>query len=131
LLISNYSGQGAAQCLEDAVVISRLLGLATHREQIPDVLIIYEAVRKPRTLTLKRRSEEMRDVYCIQNGPVQEERDRQLRDLEPYPGYVIPWMDPDFQSWMYTYDANEAASEAWKIYLQGKWPGTRGYWTLS
>lgn len=123
--------QGAAQCLEDAVVLSQLLSRVTHREQIPDVTSIYESMRKPRALKLKHRSEEMRDIYCVQNGPKQEERDRQLRDLEPYPGYVIPWLDPEFQRWMYTYDASAEAGAAWKTYQEGKWPGTRGLWKLS
>lgn len=112
-------------------MLSRLLSHATHKEQIPDILTVYEGMRKPRALRLKHRSEEMRDVYCMQNGSVQEERDRQLRDLEPYSGYVIPWMDPEFQSSMYSYDATKEADAAWEKYQKGLWPGTRGLWKLS
>jgi hypothetical protein len=40
-------------------------------------------MRKAWALMLKHGSEEMRGLYYMQNGPVQEEPDRQLRDLEP------------------------------------------------
>ncbi|KAG9239005.1 hypothetical protein BJ875DRAFT_415228 [Amylocarpus encephaloides] len=126
-----YLGQGAAQCMEDAVVLSRLLEQARHREQIPDVLTVFEDIRKPRVLPLKRRSEEMRDVYCMQDGPQQAERDRQLRDMEPYADYPIPWLDPEYLSWMYSYDAVREADDGWKKYCEGKWPGTRGAWKLN
>ncbi|CAG8953109.1 hypothetical protein HYFRA_00003306 [Hymenoscyphus fraxineus] len=115
-----YLAQGASQCLEDAVVLSRLLSHAKHRSQIPNILKTYEGLRKPRVLKLKRRSEEMREMYCMKDGSIQEERDHQLRDHEPYSGYVIPWMDPDYQNWIYGYDAGKEADAAWKLYMDGK-----------
>lgn len=54
------------------------------------------------------------------DGPEQEERDRVLREVDPFPGYPIPWMEPDFQSWMYTYDGMEEADTAWQKYQRAQ-----------
>ena len=120
-------GQGAAQCIEDAAVLSTLFAHLSHRSQIFDILTIFERLRKPRALRLQQRSHEMRAIYGMQDGPAQAERDRQLTQFEPFEGYPVPWMDPVFRDWMYTYDAAGEAEKAWEKYLVGKWPGTMEY----
>lgn len=109
-----FLGQGAAQCIEDAATLSTLFAHLSHKSQIPELLTVYESLRKPRALELQRRSLSMRTVYGMYDGDEQMMRDRQLTLCEPFEGYVVPWMDPEFQKWMYTYDAAAEAEKAWQ-----------------
>ena len=47
--MSVYQGAGAGQAIEDALVLSSVLGLATQPSQIPAALKAYDEVRKPRS----------------------------------------------------------------------------------
>ena len=80
---------------------------------------------------MKKRSGKMQDINGIADGPLKQERDRQLQCQAPFAGYTNPWADPVLQRWMYGLDARKGVKEAWDIYLKGKWPGTRGFWKLS
>ncbi|KAI4157283.1 MAG: hypothetical protein LQ342_008427 [Letrouitia transgressa] len=125
-----YLAQGAAVGLEDAAALSALFMHLEDKVQIPDLLTIYERLRKPRAYEMKRRSRAMRDVNNIVDGPVQRERDRQLLQHKPFDGYPNPWADPVGQKWMFGYDAFREAEEAWEVYKRGEWPLTRGLWKL-
>ena len=120
-------GQGAAMAMEDAAMLGRLFALSEHPAQIPDLLTIYEHIRRPRTMEVKRRSKEMRATHGFPDGPLQEERDRQMA-LEPFEGYPNAWADPVFQKWLWGYDAVQEADKAWNVYKKGLFPGTRGAW---
>lgn len=110
--------------LEDAAILSALFTKMHHKSQIPDVLAIYEQVRKPRAILMKERSRAMRDINGMIDGPLQQERDRQLLQDAPFEGYPNPWADPVAQKWMFGYDAYKEGEDAWNIYLKGGWPGT-------
>jgi salicylate hydroxylase len=43
-----YLAQGANSSLEDGAVLGELLGKMTHKAQLPDVLRMYERLRKER-----------------------------------------------------------------------------------
>lgn len=104
---------------EDAAVLGVLFSRIQHKSQLPDILSIYERVRRPRTMRMRRRSRIMRDVYAMTDGPAQEERDRQLlQDVpcEDFPNYLA---DPVFQKWLFAYNAMAEAGKAWEMYLQG------------
>ncbi len=124
------SAQGAAQAVEDGAVLGSLLSRVTDVSQLPDVLHIYEALRKPRTTRIVKGSTAMRDVFHVRDGPCQRERDRQLLEYqdEPFEAFPNRWRDPVFQSWMFSYDAEEEVKRAWNAYLKGKFPGTTGGW---
>ena len=62
----------------------------------------------------------MHDMCQLVDGPGQEERDRIFREQQPRNGFPNPWADPEFQQWMWTFDAREAASRAWQQYCQDK-----------
>ena len=119
-------GQGAAQCIEDAAAISALFARLTHKHQIPDLLAIFEGLRKPRALELQRRSHSMRAIYGMYDGDEQVMRDRQLTQCEPSEAYSVPWMDPAFQKWMYTYDAAGEAERAWDSCAMNDGSGRKG-----
>ena len=111
-------GQGAAQCIEDAAALSALFARLKYKSQIPDLLTVYEGLRKPRALELQRRSLHMRVIYGMYDGDEQVKRDRHLTQSEPFEGYPVAWMDPTFQKWMYTYDAAAEAERAWDQYVR-------------
>ena len=121
--VATRRAQGAAQGIEDAIVLAALSAQLSSKDQIPDLIAIYEGLRKPRALEIKRRSYGMRETNSMDDGPVQEERDRLLTQHKPFEGYPLPWADPVFQKWLYSYDACGEAERAWKMYLNGEWPG--------
>ena len=123
-----YLAQGAAQTFEDAAVLSRLLSHLERKSQIPDLVSIYEQIRKPRAMQVKWRSLATRDVNGMVDGEQQRERDRQLVEHQPFEGYPNPLADPVFSKYLFGYDAVEAADKAWKTYKRGEWPLTRGMW---
>ena len=112
------SGQGAAMAIEDAAVLGTLLSKMQHRAQIPDILSLYERLRKPRTKAIRDRARAIRKVYTLEDGPLQQERDRQLRELVPYDGCPNFLADPSLQRTLFGYDANDEAEKAWSIYLE-------------
>jgi len=112
-------------------VLSALFAKLSHKSQIADILTIYEQLRSPRALELKRRSQDMRSVFALHDGLQQQERDRQLTQQKAFKGYPLPWMDPVFQDWLYSYDVASEVKKAWETFLRGEWPGTRGSWKLS
>lgn len=70
----------------------------------------------------------MRVTHAYPDGPLQQERDRQLKQHKPFKGYPAAWADPVLQEYMWGYKVFEEAEEAWEKYMRGEWPGTRGAW---
>ena len=121
-----YLAQGAAMAVEDGAVLGHLFSRATHPSQLKDLLLIYEKIRKARTTKVVQTSSLMRDVYHCRDGDVQQERDRQLRDEQPFEDFPNPWADPNLQRFLFGYGAYEEAEQAWKKYLEGRFMGTTG-----
>lgn len=105
--------------VEDAAVLGALLSKMQHRAQIPDMLFLYERLRKPRTKAIRDRARAIREVYTLNDGPLQQQRDRHLRELVPYEGYPNFLADPSLQRTLFGYDATEEAEKAWSIHLNG------------
>lgn len=89
-------------------------------------MIIFEAIRKDRTTRVVKGSTALRDVFHMHDGPLQQERDRQLLEQEPFEGFPNRWADPVFQSFLFGYDAYAEGYKAWQKYLDGEFPGTCG-----
>lgn len=122
-----YLAQGAAQAVEDGAVLGHLFEKIQHKWQIPDLLRIYETIRKPRTTTVVSRSQYLgREIFHLHDGPRQQERDRQLLEEDPFEGYPNRWADPVFQPFLFGYDAQKEADAAWTRYEKGIFPGTMG-----
>jgi len=97
--------------------------------QLPDLLTIYEAIRKPRTTRVVTGATQFgRETFHLHDGPRQRERDRQLLewDDKPFEGYPNRWRDPVFQEFLFGYDAKMVVEEAWARYVEGRFPGTMG-----
>lgn len=59
-----HLGAGAGQAIEDAVLLSRLLGHPqTTASNIPSVLLAYDRVRVPRATMAQRGSQRSGDIY--------------------------------------------------------------------
>lgn len=123
-----YLAQGAAQAVEDAAVLSGLLSRLELKSQLPDVLSIFEGHRKTRAMKVKHRTLATREINGMVDGPLQQERDRQLSEHEPFNGYPNPLADPVFSDWLFGYDATEEVEKAWNTYKRGEWPLTSGMW---
>lgn len=124
-----YLAQGAAQAVEDGAVLGHLFEKITSESQIPDLLTIYESLRKPRTTRVVTGSSHLgREIFHLHDGPRQQERDRQLVAWQdqPFPGYQNRWRDPDFQAFLFGYDCQAVVDEAWSKYIDGRFPGTMG-----
>ena len=121
-----YLAQGAAQAIEDGAVLGALFERIEHRSQIPDILTIFEQLRKPRTTQVVKGSSALRSIFHMEDGPRQRERDRQLTEHEPFEGYPNRWADPVFQQWLFDYDAFSEVDAAWKRYKEGTFPGVQG-----
>ncbi|GKZ26431.1 hypothetical protein AbraIFM66951_004935 [Aspergillus brasiliensis] len=123
-----YLAQGAALAFEDAATLNVLFSNMGHKSQIPDILTIFETIRKPRAIEMQRRVSMARDIWSMPDGPRQCERDRQLREHEPYDGYPNVLADPVLTQFMFGYDAFEVARAAWRKFEKGEFPNTRGTW---
>lgn len=121
-----FSAQGAAQAVEDGAVLGALFEKVREKSQLPDLLVIYEAIRKARTTQVVKGSTSLRDIFHMHDGPQQQERDRQLLEQEPFEGFPNRWADPVFQPFLFGYDAYVEAYRAWRTYLHGRFPGTAG-----
>ena len=116
---------------EDAAVLGVLFSKIQHKSQLPDILTIYEGIRKPRTTVVRNRSRAMRDIYAMEDGPMQQERDRQLLENIPFEGYPNYLADPVLQRFLFAHNATKEAERSWAKYSEGRWPCTRGMWRLS
>lgn len=123
---TNDRAQGAAQAVEDGAVLGALFENIHKNSQLADLLTIYETIRKARTTRVVKGSTALRDIFHMHDGPRRQERDRQLVKEEPFEGFPNRWADPIFQAFLFGYDAYAEANKAWKVYLEGKFPGTIG-----
>jgi len=123
-----YLASGAAMAVEDGAVLGKLMSFAKTRDQLPDVLTIYEAIRKARSTRVVKGSSHQRDIFHLCDGDRQRERDRQLIDYQddPFEGYPNKWRDPSFQPWLWGYDVEEEVEKAWVVYEKGQFPLTNG-----
>ncbi|KAL2041248.1 hypothetical protein N7G274_006193 [Stereocaulon virgatum] len=64
---------------------------------------------------LRSRSQAMHDVYEFDDGPLQQERDRQLQNHAPFDRYPDFLSDPVLQRSMFNYNAIDEAEKAWNI----------------
>lgn len=96
-----FFAQGAAQAIEDAVVLAACLRGADARSA-PQALRRYEAIRQPRAseVQVMSRGREVRNHLC--DGPEQQQRDRDFAEGDPLRA----------SAWLYGHDAEKAAGAA-------------------
>ncbi|GAB7344844.1 hypothetical protein MBLNU457_3295t3 [Dothideomycetes sp. NU457] len=122
-----YMAQGAAIAVEDGAALGALFEKIENKEQLRDVLVIYEAIRKQRTSKVVKRSTLAQSFFHMPDGERQRERDRQLLEEEPFEGFPNHWSDPVLQKWLFGYAVEEEVDKAWKTYKAGRFPLTFGH----
>ncbi|OKL60059.1 hypothetical protein UA08_04735 [Talaromyces atroroseus] len=60
-----HQASGAGQCIEDALVMSHLLGLIQHRKHVPYAFKVYDALRRPRAQKVVQTSQELGKIYTL------------------------------------------------------------------
>lgn len=121
-----HSAQGAAQALEDADVLGVLFHHIETPDQIPDLLRIYECVRKTRTTEIAKKTRCHRTTLHMADSPDQIQRDIELLEYQdnPFEGFQNPWRDPIFQRWLFGWDSKVEAEDAWSRYkADSTWEG--------
>ena len=105
--------------LESGYVLSCLLSKVESLAQLPFILRLYASARQPRTRRAKQRSLQMRNTCQLPGGPAQRERDRVFKEEKPGLGFPNPWADPEFQQWMWGFDARAETERAWQRSCNG------------
>ncbi|KAI3553389.1 hypothetical protein CABS01_11971 [Colletotrichum abscissum] len=123
-----YQAQGAAMAVEDGAVIGRLLGLLKSSlgienmvPQIPEILKLYETLRKDRTTLNVQGATSNRKWYHVRDGPEQEARDAEMTGA-PLTDGLSPtgWrlMDEDYRMELMGRDSVAEAIEAFQEWEQ-------------
>ena len=87
--------------IEDAGALSTFLGKMGEKSQLPEMIRLYEDIRKPRALELRRLSTAFKELYTLLDGPEQQARDDALRSGEPYDGWPNFMSDPVLKPKLY------------------------------
>jgi salicylate hydroxylase len=103
-----FAGQGAAQCIEDAAVLSELFAQTSSTEDIPRLTRKYEELRKPRTERVRAYARTNGKNYTLPDGAEQKRRDEILKTSArkvAEKGGKTPFGDAKFAEWLDNYDA--------------------------
>ncbi|PKY03224.1 salicylate hydroxylase [Aspergillus campestris IBT 28561] len=108
-----YIAQGTAQAVEDAAALGILLSSISTRSEIPLALKVYEKSRKRRAETVQQSGSDNRITLHLPDGPQQEARDKQFRACRLGGTNPDRWSDPEMQQYLWGWDAEKAALQAW------------------
>ena len=103
-----FAGQGAAQCIEDAAVLSELLSQTSSAEDIPRLTKKYEELRRPRVESVREYARRNGEGYTLSDGAEQKRRDEILQSSArraAEKGGKVPFGDAKFSKWLDDYDA--------------------------
>ncbi|KAJ5619826.1 Monooxygenase FAD-binding [Penicillium lagena] len=113
-----YVAQGAAQAVEDAAALGVVLSSITSHKDIPRALQVYEKSRKQRAETVQQSGSENRITLHLPDGPEQRARDEQFRASASGTN-PDKWSDRETQEFLWGWDAEKAALDAWKEMQEG------------
>ena len=106
--------------IEDGAVLGKLFEKLESKSQIPDLVEMYEGIRKPRTTAVIKGSMDMCDILNLPDGKRQQERDQLMASPKPPKGNPNRWADPVFQRFLFDYDAGKEVDMAWEEYVKQK-----------
>lgn len=101
-----FMAQGAAQSIEDAWVLARVLAEAGG-EEIPAALSAYEARRRPRTRRVQRQSRLHAHLFHAGPRPLRAARDVAIRAL----GKLAPSLLARGHDWIYGHDVTSGSGQ--------------------
>ncbi|KAE8160122.1 hypothetical protein BDV40DRAFT_302544 [Aspergillus tamarii] len=108
-----YVAQGAAQAVEDAAALGVLLSTISSKNEIHMALQAYEKSRKQRAETVQQSGSANRITLHLPDGPEQQARDEQFRLSMTGGSNPDRWTDRETQNFLWGWDAEKAALEAW------------------
>ncbi|KAE8319783.1 salicylate hydroxylase [Aspergillus transmontanensis] len=114
-----YVAQGAAQAVEDAAALGVLLSTVSSKHEIPIALRAYEKSRKQRAETVQQSGSANRITLHLPDGPEQQARDEQFRLSMTGGSNPDRWADRETQNFLWGWDAEKAALEAWNEVRDG------------
>lgn len=114
-----YVAQGAAQAVEDAAALGVLLSTISSKHEIPIALRAYEKSRKQRAETVQQSGSANRITLHLPDGPEQQARDEQFRLSMTGGSNPDRWTDRETQNFLWGWDAEKAALEAWNEVRDG------------
>lgn len=95
--------------------------------RISDLLVLYEQLRRNRTSRISQATTFCQKILHLPDGLIQKERDRQLREEQPFEGFPNSWADPVMQQYLFEYDAKKEVELIWPKYLSGQVSLTAGF----
>ncbi|KAH3141723.1 hypothetical protein KXW18_001739 [Aspergillus fumigatus] len=110
-----YLAQGANSSLEDGAVLGQLLGHMKNKSHLPQILRLYERLRKSRGEAIVKETFKQRHDFHMPDGEEQEKRDAIfLSQLgkEIKGAFPSRWTCPKVQPWLYGYDAIKEVEKA-------------------
>ncbi|KAB8235145.1 putative salicylate hydroxylase [Aspergillus alliaceus] len=120
-----YVAQGAAQAVEDAAALGVLLSTISSAREIPLALQAYENSRKQRAEKVQQSGSANRITLHLPDGPEQQARDEQFRLSMTSGSNPDRWTDRETQAFLWGWDAEKAALEAWNEIHEGSSPEPR------
>jgi len=112
-----YMSEGAAMAVEDGAALATALDKLQSKDDLLQVLNVFEKVRKERSGQMQDASLLNGKIWHYADGPEQAARDKAMRpEVEGRHLLHSPnqWSDPVTQAWCYGYDAEKAIDEAFE-----------------
>jgi salicylate hydroxylase len=100
--------------VEDAASLGVVLSSISSKDEIPTALRAFEKAQKARAEHIQQSCLTTRAALHLPDGPEQEARDQKFRALSSGGGSDDKWGDPEFQKFIWSWDAEAKAEEAWK-----------------
>ena len=99
-----FQGAGAGMAMEDAYILSSLLGFVKDSESIEAAFMAFDHVRRPRTQKLVTTSREAYDVYSLRAEDTGTDLEKIKEDIR------------DRWTWIWTIDLKEHLADAKKVF---------------
>ncbi len=122
-----YQAQGAAMAVEDGCVLGTLLGRLQSsdlipeegkREKIHSILELCEGLRKKRTTLQVRGAIANRYMFHLPDGPEQEQRDRDLAEVDWIKPCRWQWADFGYQKKMLGFEMVQDTNNAFEVWIE-------------
>ncbi|KAF2098901.1 FAD/NAD(P)-binding domain-containing protein [Rhizodiscina lignyota] len=107
-----HQASGAGQCIEDAFVLSRLLGLVAAPTQLDAAFRAYDSIRRPRAQKVVQTSREAADIFTLKAPGIGADMNKIVANMNER--FLWIW-DHDLLA-----DAEKAKSEFYKLTETGK-----------
>ncbi|KAK5394843.1 hypothetical protein LTR07_006600 [Exophiala xenobiotica] len=129
-----YQAQGAAMAVEDGCVLGTLLGRlqdsdlipeADKRDKIHSILELCEGLRKNRTTLQVRGAIANRYMFHLPDGPEQEQRDKELAEVDWVKPCRWQWADFGYQKKMLGFEMVQDTNNAFEVWIEDVRNGAR------